>query len=127
MKTLRVLIVEDHRHTANTLAKWTAAAGHDAKVCYTGFQAEAALPDYRPDVVLLDLGLPDMDELAAGLRRQAPAPRIAAVTAYQSAEDREKSQEAGIDVQIGKPVYRRTIQRLLDSAAAAEQRRADRR
>ena len=119
MNTLRVLIVEDHRDTADTLAKWVVSAGHDVKVCYTGFQSEEGMRDYRPDVVLLDIGLPDMDgwELAAWLRQQKPAPIIAAVTAYQSAEDRRKSKDTGIDMHIGKPVHRRTIQRLLDSAS----------
>lgn len=120
MKTLRVLIVEDHRDTADTLAKWVSSAGHDTEVCYTGFQAEEAAPSYRPDVVLLDIGLPDMDgwDLAAWLRQQKPPMMIAAVTAYQSADDRQKSKEIGLDMHIGKPVHQRTIQRLLDSVAA---------
>ena len=120
MKTLRVLIVEDHRDTADTLAQWVVSAGHDVNVCFTGFQAEEATPGYRPDVVLLDIGLPDMDgwELATWLQQQKPTPMIAAVTAYQSAEDRQKSKEIGIDMHIGKPVHRRTIQWLLDSISA---------
>lgn len=120
MKALRVLIIEDHRDTAETLAKWVSSAGHHTEVCHTGFQAEQAAPSYRPDVVLLDIGLPDMDgwELASWLRQQNHALMIAAVTAYQSAEDRQKSKESGIDMHIGKPVHRRTIQRLLESAAA---------
>lgn len=74
--------------------------------------------NYRPDVVLLDIGLPDMDgwELAARFRQENPA-LIVAVTAFQSAEDRRKSKEAGIDLHLDKPVHRRTILRLLDSAA----------
>jgi len=74
MKTLRVLIVEDYRDTAELLALRVRSAGHDAEVCYTGFQAEQIMPNYRPDVVLLDVGLPDMDgwELAPSLRRDNP-------------------------------------------------------
>ncbi|HEV7225928.1 MAG TPA: response regulator [Pirellulales bacterium] len=120
MKTLRVLIVEDHRDTAATLAQWVTAAGHDAKVCHTGFQAEQALPSYRPDVVLLDIGLPDMDgwELAPLLRRENASLTVVAVTAYQSSEDRRKSKDAGIDLHLGKPVHRKNVLRLLDTAAA---------
>jgi CheY-like chemotaxis protein len=119
MKTLRVLIVEDHRDTADTLAQWATTAGHDTKVCHTGFQAEQALSSYRPDVVLLDIGLPDMDgwELAAFLRRDNPSLMIVAVTAYQTAEDRQKSKDAGIDLHLGKPVYRKNILRLLENGS----------
>lgn len=119
MKSLRVLIVEDHRDTADTLAQWVTTAGHDAKVCNTGFQATQALPNYHPNVVLLDIGLPDMDgwELAALLRRESPSLMVAAVTAYQSSEDRQKSKDAGIDLHLGKPIHRKNILRLLDTAA----------
>jgi CheY-like chemotaxis protein len=119
MKTLRVLIIEDHRDTADTLAKWVMSAGHAVQVCCTGLEAEQAAPTYHPDVVLLDIGLPDMDgwELASWLRQQNPSLTIAAVTAYQSIEDHQKSKDFGIDLHIGKPVHRRTILRLLDSVA----------
>jgi CheY-like chemotaxis protein len=120
MKTLRVLIVEDYRDTADLLALWVTSEGHDAKVCHTGFQAEQALPSYRPDVVLLDIGLPDMDgwELAPVLRRENPSVKIFAMTAYQSLEDRQKSKEAGIDLHLGKPIRRDVILGLLGQAAA---------
>lgn len=119
MKTLRVLIVEDHRDTADALAQWVMSAGHDVEICETGFQAEQTAPSYRPDLMLLDIGLPDKDgwEVATWLRQKFPRAMIAAVTAYQSAEDRQKSKEVGIDLHLGKPVHRRTIQRLLDSTA----------
>src|SRR6185312_15775842 len=115
MKTLRVLIVEDYRDTAELLALWVTSAGHDAKVCHTGFQAEQVLPSYHPDVALLDIGLPDMDgwELAPLLRREHPSMKIFAVTAYQSLEDRQKSKDAGIDLHLGKPLHRADILGLL--------------
>ncbi|HXT59760.1 MAG TPA: response regulator [Pirellulales bacterium] len=120
MKTLRVLIIEDHRDTAAMLAQWVTTAGHDVKICYTGFQAEQALPGYRPDVVLLDIGLPDMNgwELAPLLRRENSSLMVVAVTAYQTWEDRRKSKDAGIDLHLGKPVHRKNVLRLLDTAAA---------
>lgn len=120
MKILRILIVEDHRDTAETLAKWITAAGHDARLCFNGYQAEKDAENYRPHVVLLDIGLPDRDgwELAPILRRTLPSSMIAAVTGYQSPEDRQKSKNAGIDLHLNKPVHRNTVQRLLDSVAA---------
>jgi DNA-binding response OmpR family regulator len=90
-------------------------AGHDSRVCHTGFQAEQLATEYRPDIVLLDIGLPDMDgwELAPSLRLANPAMKIFAVTAYQSLDDRQRSQDAGIDLHLGKPLRRETILSLL--------------
>jgi len=120
MKTLRVLIVEDYRDTADIIALWVTSEGHDAKVCFTGFQAEQAMPAFRPDVVLLDIGLPDMDgwELAPLLRKDNPALKIVAITAYQSWEDQQNSKDAGIDLHIGKPIQREQILELLATVAA---------
>ena len=111
MKKLRVLIVEDYSDTAEMLALWVKSAGHDVQICDTGCQAEQVMSRYRPDVVLLDIGLPDMDgwELAALLRRERPSTRIFALTAYQSFEDRQKSKDAGIDLHLGKPVTKEKV------------------
>ena len=120
MKTLRILIVEDYRDTADIIALWVTSEGHDAKVCFTGFQAEEAMPTFRPDVVLLDIGLPDMDgwELAPLLRKDNPTLKIVAITAYQSWEDQQNSKDAGIDLHIGKPIQREQILELLATVAA---------
>lgn len=119
MKTLRVLIVEDYPDTADLLALWVKSAGHDACVCNTGFQALQAMPGYQPDLVFLDIGLPDTDgwELATLLRGENTALRIFALTAYQSLEDRQKSKDAGIDLHIGKPIGREKVFSLLDLVA----------
>lgn len=113
------MIVEDYRDTAEMLAVWARSAGHDVQVCYTGFQAEQAAPAYRPDVVLLDIGLPDINgwELARSLRSVSAT--IVAVTAYQTLDDRRNSQQAGIDFHFGKPVRRDQILGLLAEIAEA--------
>ncbi|HXT60089.1 MAG TPA: response regulator [Pirellulales bacterium] len=118
MKTLRVLIVEDYRDIADMVALWVKSAGHDARVCYTGFQALQAAPAYRPDVVLMDIGLPDIDgwELASLLRESAS--KIIAISAYQSLKDRRKSKEAGIDLHLGKPVSMNMVLSLLAQLAS---------
>ena len=114
------MIVEDYRDTAEMLARWAQAAGHDARICETGFQAEEMAPAYRPDLVLLDIGLPDMNgwDLAQALQLLRPV-KIAAVTCYRSAEDRQRSQEAGIEWHLGKPARREQILELLDQLAGA--------
>lgn len=120
MKVLRVLIVEDNRDTADLLALWATSEGHEVCVCHTAFQAEQAMPDFRPDVVLLDIGLPDMDgwELASMLRRENPQLNIFAVSAYQSPEDQERSRRARIDLHLAKPLSRDRILNVLAAAAA---------
>ena len=122
MKTLRVLIVEDYRDTANLVAIWVRSAGHEARICDTAFAATEAMPDFRPDLVLLDIGLPDMDgwELAPLLRRENPNLTIIAITAYQSLDDRQRSKDAGIDLHLGKPLQRDKILALLVLAAAEQ-------
>ena len=122
MKTLRVLIVEDYRDTANLVAIWVTSAGHTAQICNTAFAATEAMPDFCPDVVLLDIGLPDMDgwELAPLLRQENSGLTIVAITAYQSLDDRQRSKHAGIDLHVGKPLQRDRILNLLDLAAAGQ-------
>lgn len=122
MKTLRVLIVEDYRDTANLVAIWVASAAHKARICETAFAATGAMPDFRPDIVLLDIGLPDMDgwELAPLLRQDNPELTIIAITAYQSLDDRQRSKDAGIDLHLGKPLQRDRILALLALATAGQ-------
>jgi len=122
MKTLRALIVEDYRDTADLLALWVKSAGHEPRICHTAFQAEQAMPEFRPDVVLLDIGLPDMDgwELAPLLRQEDPGLTIIAITAYLSLDDRQRSKAAGIDLHVGKPLRRDRIQKLLALVATDE-------
>ena len=120
MKTLRVLIVEDYRDTANLIAIWVRSAGHQAQICDTAFAASEAMPGFRPDIVLLDIGLPDKDgwELAPLLRQDNPDLTIIAITAYQSLDDRQRSKDAGIDLHLGKPLQRDKILELLALATA---------
>lgn len=122
MKTFRVLIVEDNPDIAELLAIWVQSAGHDARICRTGFRAKEAMPDYQPDVVFLDIGLPDADgwELAPLLRGDDAALKIFALTAYQTFEDRQKSNDAGIDLHLGKPISREKVLGLLSLIASDE-------
>ena len=117
---LRVLVVEDYADLAALVAKWVELAGHSAHICHTGFQAMLVAPTFRPHVILLDIGLPDMYgwELAR-MFRDDPAlsqTRIIAMTAYTTEEDRRRSEEAGIDVYMEKPVHQGTLIGLLAQA-----------
>ena len=121
MRSLKVLIVEDHPDTAELLSRWTQLSGHRAEVVRTGFQALQLGPEFQPDVILLDLGLPDIDgwELARQFRGHVLMSRalIVAVSAYQTAEDRKRSQQAGIDHHLAKPVHQAEVLGILAQAA----------
>lgn len=104
----RVLVVDDNRDAADSLALLMAAAGYAPRVAYGGRTALRVAAEYQPDVVFLDLGMPGMDgyELARRLR-QEPSTRdalLVAVSGYGREEDRRRAREAGIDRYFLKPV-----------------------
>ena len=103
----RILIVEDHRDTAEGLAMLLRMQGHDVVTVADGPSALEACGERPPDVVLLDIGLPGMDGYEAGRRLRellGPAVLIVALTGFGQDEDRRRSAEAGIDVHLLKPV-----------------------
>ena len=104
----RVLVVDDNEDSALSLSLLLQARGHDVRVAHDGPSAIAIAHDSRPDVVLLDLGLPGMDgcEVARRLRGQ-PATQLAllvAVTGHAHDEARVKVRAAGFDHHLVKPV-----------------------
>jgi CheY-like chemotaxis protein len=105
---LRVLVVEDNTDGADTLAMVLRLDGYDVEIARDGPSALVKGQEYKPDVVLLDLGLPGMTgyEVAKAIvgRRPARTPLIVAVTGYGEEEARRKSAEAGIDLHLLKPV-----------------------
>lgn len=114
---LRILIVDDNRDAANLLGSLLRRDGHEVKVAYSGAAGLAAIRELRPEVVLCDIGLPGMDGyvLAAELRRDPASAlaRLIAVTGYGQKEDRRRSQEAGFDHHLTKPVDLAELRRLL--------------
>jgi CheY-like chemotaxis protein len=104
----RVLVVDDNRDAACALGMLLKSLGHDTRVVYDGAQALQAARQFRPDVVLLDIGMPGLDGYEVARRLRAIDPergmRIVAVTGWGQDTDREKSQEAGFDLHLVKPV-----------------------
>ncbi len=104
----RILVVEDNRDSAESLSMLLTLAGHDVRVAHDGSTAIAMARDYRPRVVLLDIGLPGMDgfQVARSLRQepQLDGALLVAMTGYGQAEDRQRSKEAGFDRHLTKPV-----------------------
>jgi CheY-like chemotaxis protein len=103
----RILIVEDHVDSAEGLATLLRLDGHDVKAVYDGSSALSCAAQFRPETVLVDIGLPEMDgyEVARRLRDILSAEAlIIALTGYGQAEDRRRSAEAMIDHHVLKPV-----------------------
>jgi PAS domain S-box-containing protein len=120
----RVLIVDDNRDAARALAHVLERLGHTAEVVHDGQGALEAAEHFRPEVVLLDLGMPGMDglEVARRLRerRRDPEPVIVAVTGWGKAEDQQKTHEAGFDLHLVKPVEERALRDVMLMEAPAQ-------
>jgi CheY-like chemotaxis protein len=123
-KSKRVLVVDDNVDAAATLAELVDLWGHEVRVAYDGRLALEEVSRFQPEVVLLDIGLPQMDgyEVARRLGEQAGRQglRLVAVTGYGQEEDRRKAEAAGFDDHLVKPVDPDALQQLL----AATPRRA---
>jgi PAS domain S-box-containing protein len=104
----RFLVVDDNRDAADSLALLLEVYGAEVRVTYDGISAVAELRGWRPDVVLLDLGMPDMDgfEVAARIRKQPELAGImlVALTGWGQPEDRRATRAAGFDLHLVKPV-----------------------
>src|SRR5690606_38991132 len=111
---LRVLIVDDNQDAARLLQMLVELNGHQATVAYDGEEGLRLAREVRPDVILLDIGLPRMDgyEVARSIRRTAELHGVVlvAVTGYGTEEDRVQAMEAGFDVHMPKPLDFATLQ-----------------
>jgi len=115
----RVLVVDDNVTTAEMLAMLLRMWGHEVHLAYDGSTALEVAAECRPELVLLDIGLPFMNgyEVARQLRRQAGLDKTAlvAVTGYGQEKDRRRSQEAGFDHHLTKPVDADSLRALVAS------------
>ena len=122
----RVLIVDDDEDTAESLSMLLLASGHEVRMAHDGPAALKAAVDYRPDVMMLDIGLPMLNgfEVAEKLRAQAAFQDtvLVAVTGYGQEKDRKRTKDAGFDYHLVKPAEFSDIQDIL--VAVAERRRA---
>jgi PAS domain S-box-containing protein len=112
---LRVLVVDDNRDGAQTLARLLRISGHETEVAFDGRAALEAAKRTKPQLALLDIGLPGMDgyELAQRLRKDHADIYLAAVSGYGQAADRQRAKEAGFDQHFVKPVKLEALLQLL--------------
>ncbi|MGK5026153.1 response regulator [Janthinobacterium sp. RB2R34] len=104
----RILVVDDNEDAADTLAELLGLDGHDVRTAYTGAQAIGQTFEFRPDIVFLDIGLPDMSGYdVAGKLRLLEIPQdfqLIALTGYGQEHDRLAALAAGFDDHFAKPV-----------------------
>jgi PAS domain S-box-containing protein len=119
----RVLVVDDNPDGAESLALMLSLLGCDACIGRDGLEAVRLAESFRPDLILLDIGLPLIDGHEAGRRiRQADWSRgvtLVALTGWGQDEDRRKSREAGFDEHLVKPIELEALQRLVEEQAAS--------
>ncbi|HET7824217.1 MAG TPA: MEDS domain-containing protein [Anaeromyxobacter sp.] len=118
----RVLIIDDNRDAADSLAQIVEMFGHVAEIAYDGPSGVARAKENCPDVILCDIGLPGMNgyEVVQALRGDAAlrAARMFAVSGHAQPEDRKKALEAGFDRHIAKPLDLDEIERILSGPPA---------
>jgi signal transduction histidine kinase len=119
----RILVVDDNQDGAEMLGGLLALDGHTVETVYSGLDALARMDEFRPDVVLLDIGLPVVDgyEVARRIRADARWQRVqlVAMTGYGREDDRERSRAAGFAAHLLKPVPYPALRRVLQSGAPA--------
>jgi signal transduction histidine kinase len=115
----RILIVDDNADAADSLALILNLDGHEAEAVYSSRDALARVVSLRPDVVLLDIGLPEMSgyEVAARIRRTLEPVQIIALTGYGQAEDIRRAKLAGFDAHVLKPVDFELMNRVIATGA----------
>jgi CheY-like chemotaxis protein len=106
-RSRRVLVIDDNRDAADSLAQLVAMLGHTTDVAYDAIDGLAKAAEHAPDVVLCDIGLPGMDgyEFARQLRARATRRRVrlVAVSGYAQPDDVARAAEAGFDAHVAKP------------------------
>ena len=113
----RILVVDDNRDAAEILAAMLRLDGPEVRTAHDGAQALATAEQFRPDMVLLDLGMPGISgfDVARGIRARpwGAAVKLVAQTGWGHEHDRRRTREAGFDEHVTKPVDRSRLMKLL--------------
>jgi len=115
----RILVVDDNRDAADTLSTMLRVLGHEVETQYSGAAAIAATTDRRPEIVVMDIGMPDIDGYAAARAIRGDGrcgeTLLIAVTGWSGEVERQRSEEAGFDRHLVKPVAMTDLVAVLDS------------
>jgi DNA-binding response OmpR family regulator len=117
-KTRRILLVDDNTDAAESLAMLLESYGHEVVIKADGSKGLEAALSYSPEIVILDIGLPDIDgyELARRLRAAGGAKNtvLIALTGYGQERDKELAMAAGFDYHLVKPVNFQELKKLIE-------------
>ncbi|HZO21995.1 MAG TPA: ATP-binding protein, partial [Steroidobacteraceae bacterium] len=118
----RILVVDDNIDAAETLATMLAYSGHDVRVANGGREALAAAREFAPGVMILDLGMPEMDGYAVARAVRADAQLasilLIALSGYGQPDDRRRTAAAGFDAHLVKPVEHEVLNATLGESSA---------
>jgi CheY-like chemotaxis protein len=117
MTTKRILVVDDNASNLKLFTYLLASPAHDVRTATDAREALDVLASFQPDLILMDIQLPDIDGLELTRRlRQSPLTRattIVAVTAYAMKGDEERARAAGVDGYISKPIEKEAFRRMV--------------
>jgi CheY-like chemotaxis protein len=113
----RVLVVDDNRDSATSLCMMLELMGTEARTAFDGLSALEVAEVFRPDIILLDIGMPGMNgyDTARRIREKSwgESTKLFALTGWSQESDRKRSEEAGFDGHIIKPIEPSELQKLL--------------
>jgi CheY-like chemotaxis protein len=120
----RVMVVDDIQDVAMSMSRWVRQLGHDVRVAFDGATAIQMADEFRPSVILLDIGMPDMNgyEVARALRATSwgREMKLVAVTGWGQESDQRRSAEAGFDRHMTKPVDPNALEAYLEFVASQQ-------
>ena len=121
--TRKILVVDDNEAAANALSRLLQLRGHEVSVVYTGMAAVDTVRRQHPDLLILDIGLPDIDgyEVVRRLKESGAASgsAIIALTGYGQVEDKERALKTGFDYHLTKPVGLKELEKAFRKVAHA--------
>jgi PAS domain S-box-containing protein len=115
---MRILVVDDNVDAADSLAQLLQVVGHEVKAVYSARETLELVETFGADIVLLDIGLPEMDgyEVARRMRARGSGPVLIAVTGYGQLADIQQARDAGFDRHLTKPVAFEELQQVLQES-----------
>ena len=122
LENIRVLVIDDNRDSADATAMFVGGKGAVTRVVYDAESGLCALSDFRPDVVLLDIGMPVLDGYEVCRRiRQLPGPSIGvvAISGWGQQQDKQRATQAGFNAHLTKPADPVELEKVIRSLARA--------
>jgi CheY-like chemotaxis protein len=120
----RVLVVDDNRSAAKMIFKMMQIFGNEARMAHSGEDALSVAKEFRPDIILLDIGMPGMDgcEVARRIRRQpwGKDVTLVVVTGWGQEQDKRKTKTAGFNHHLVKPAHRTDLEAILTASRRVE-------